>query len=88
MDKTPREIVKYPLLSEKAMNSIERENKLIFIVEREADKETIKEAVEELYNIEIKEVNTLNDMKGNKRAFVKLTSDYNAMDLATDLQLI
>ncbi len=87
-DKTPRQIIKYPVLSEKAMDSIERENKLIFIVDKEANKTQIKEAVKELYDVEAQKINTLNNMKGQKKALIKLTPDHNAMDLATDLQLI
>ncbi len=87
-EKTPRQIVKYPLLSEKAMDSIERENKLIFIVDEKSNKDKIGKAVEELYDVEVDNVNILNSPKGKKKAFVKLTADHDAMDLATDLQLI
>lgn len=86
--KTPREIIKYPVLSEKAMNAIEIENKLIFIVDNKANKADIKKAIEELYDIEVEDVNVLNTMKNQKKAFVKISSEYDAMDLATDLQLI
>ncbi len=84
----PRNIIKYPLLSEKAMNAIEMENKLVFIVKQNSSKKQIKNAVEELYDVEVEEINTLNTMENKKKAFVKLTADHNAMDLATDLQLI
>lgn len=86
--KTPREIIKYSVLSEKAMNAIEIENKLIFIVDNKANKADIKKAIEELYDIEVEDVNVLNTMKNQKKAFVKISSEYDAMDLATDLQLI
>jgi len=87
-EQKPRNIIKYPLLSEKAMNAIEMENKLVFIVEQKSSKKQIKNAVEELYDVEVEEINTLNTMENKKKAFVKLTQDHNAMDLATDLQLI
>ncbi len=88
MNKTPREIIKYPLLSEKAMDAIDRENKLIFIVDAEANKEQIKKAIEELYDVKVERINTLNTIKGKKKAMVKLEKEHSAMDLATDLQLI
>lgn len=88
IEKTARETIRYPVLSEKAMNSIEMENKMVFVVDPKAGKKRIKEAVEELYEVEVKDVNTLHTMKNKKKAFVKLTEDHNAMDLATDLQLI
>ncbi len=83
-----REIVKYPLLSEKAMNAIELENKLVFIVKQNTNKKQIKKAIEKLYEVEVEDVKTLNTMKNEKKAFIKLKPDHNAMDLATDLQLI
>lgn len=88
MTETPRKIIHYPLLSEKAMDSIERENKLIFIVNKKASKKEIKEAFEELYEVKVKKINTINTMKGNKKALIQLTPEYNAMELATDLQLL
>lgn len=88
MEKTAREIIKYPLLSEKAMDAIDIENKLIFIVDSKATKKQIKEAIEELYDIEVENVNTLNTFKSQKKAMIKLKPEYSAMDLATDLQLI
>lgn len=83
-----RKIIKYPLLSEKAMNAIEMENKLVFIVKQGANKEQIKKSVEKLYEVKVEEVKTLNTMKNEKKAFVKLKPEHDAMDLATDLQLI
>lgn len=81
-------VVQYPLLSEKAVGMIERENKLVFIVDKEATKTQIKKAVEELYNVKVASVNTLISMKGIKKAYVKLKPEYKAIDLATKLRII
>jgi len=81
-------VVKYPLLSEKAVNLVEKENKLIFIVDKSATKEQIKKTVEELYNVEVEKVNTSINSKGQKRAFVKFKKDKAAIDLATKLNII
>lgn len=81
-------VVKYPLLSEKAVGAIEKENKIVFIVEKNATKTQIKKAVEELYDVKVAGVNTLISMKGIKKAYVKLKPEYKAIDLATKLRII
>lgn len=80
--------VKYPLLTEKSVNLIERENKFIFAVENNATKPEIKKAVEALYDVKVESVNTVITTKGEKRAFVKLIGENAASDLATKLNII
>jgi len=81
-------VVKYALLTEKAVDLIEKENKLIFRVERNATKAEIKKAVEELYKVQVDKVNTAIDMRGNKKAFVKLGKGSSASDIATKLNIL
>ena len=84
----PNETVLYPLISEKAVNLIESENKIVFIVNKMANKPTIKKAVEALYSVKVDRINVLNDRKGRKSAIVKLTNQFKADDLATKLGVI
>ena len=81
-------VVKYPLLTEKAVGAIEKENKLVFIVRKNATKPEIKKAVERLYNVKVKSVNTMISMKGLKKAYVKLRPEFNAINIATKLRII
>ena len=81
-------VVKYPLLTEKAVDLIEKENKLVFIVDKKATKNEIKKDVERLYNVKIIQVNTSIDMRGNKRAFVKLAKEQSASEVATQLHIL
>jgi large subunit ribosomal protein L23 len=67
---------------------IENENKLVFIVRREANKNDIAKAVKELYEVEVKEINTLIDRQGNKKAFVKLKKGFNASEVAIKLGIL
>jgi len=67
---------------------IERENKIVFIVDRRATKKDIKRAVEELYQVEVEKVNTLITREGTKKAFVKLAPEYSATDLAIRLGIL
>ena len=82
------EIVKYPLLSEDAVNLLEAENKITFIVDARSDKHDIKRAIQELYEVRVEKVSTLLTPEGEKKAFVKLTSDFKAADLAVRLGIL
>ncbi|MCD4740377.1 50S ribosomal protein L23, partial [archaeon] len=69
-------------------NLIEKENKFVFVVDKNANKQEIKKEIEELYNLEVTSVKTLISMKGEKREFVKLKKKNAASELATKLNLI
>ncbi len=81
-------IIKYPVSTEKAVRIMESENKLIFVVDKKAKKAEIKGALEKLFKIKIVKVNTLNTPKGEKRAYVKLSPETPAIDVATQLGLM
>ena len=61
-------IIKKPLVTENTFDLIEDHNKLVFIVERKANKYQIKEAVEKLYEVKVVKINTLIHSNGNKKA--------------------
>ncbi|MCL2072857.1 MAG: 50S ribosomal protein L23 [Marinilabiliaceae bacterium] len=58
MSNTGHIIIK-PLVTEKMTNLSEKLNKFGFIVRRDANKIEIKKAVEEMYNINVLDVNTM-----------------------------
>lgn len=78
-------IILYPLMTEKAVDQIEGQNKLTFIVNLKANKYKVKRAVEELYEVKVDKVNLLITSKGLKKAFVKLKPEFKASDLAIKL---
>lgn len=80
-------IVKYPLSTEKSVKLMESENKLVFVVDKRANKQEIKKQIEEQFNVKVIKVNTL-IQKGIKKAFAKLDSKTPAIDVATKLGLI
>jgi ribosomal protein uL23 len=82
------EIIFYPLMTESASLMVERDNKLIFIVNLKAGKAEIKKAVEELYEVKVAKVNLLVTPQGEKKAFVKLTSEFKASDVAIKLGIL
>ena len=81
-------IIKYPLSTEKSLRLMESENKLIFVVERDADKKSIKRAIEEMFKVQVIKVNTLIDTKGRKRAYVQFSQETPAIDIATNMGLM
>jgi large subunit ribosomal protein L23 len=78
-------IIKKPLITEKTFDLIEKENKLVFIVKKKANKNQIKKAIEKLHNVKVIKVNTIITPKGEKKAFVKLHPENSAQDIAIDL---
>ena len=78
-------IIKKPLVTEKTFDLIEKENKLVFIVDRKANKNQIKKAIEKIHNVKVIRVNTMITPNGDKKAFIKLHPEYSAQDIAIDL---
>ena len=70
------------------MKLIEDSNTLVFIVDIKANKRQIKSAVRDLYNIECEKVNTLITPRGLKKSYVRLSKDYDALDVANRVGVI
>ena len=84
----PYSIIINPLATEKAVRIMESENKLVFIVDRKANKLEIKEAIETLFNVKVDNVNSLILKNGRKKVYATLNKDYKALDIATKLGLM
>lgn len=82
-----QKVVIRPYITERTFEQIERENKLCFIVQDSASKTQIASAVETLYEVEVRGVNTARTLIG-KKAFVRLTEENSAAELATKLGLV
>ncbi|MCX8147185.1 MAG: 50S ribosomal protein L23 [Candidatus Woesearchaeota archaeon] len=81
------EVIKYPLSTEKAVRLMESENKLTFVVDMKATKNDIKNAVEKAFNVKVLKVNTM-IVKGRKKAYIKLSPENPAIDIATQFGLM
>jgi large subunit ribosomal protein L23 len=84
----PNDVISYPLMTESASLMVERDNKLMFIVNLKAGKIDVKKAVEELYEVKVDTVNVLITPQGEKKAFVKLKPEYKASDVAIKLGIL
>ncbi|MBI4576079.1 MAG: 50S ribosomal protein L23 [Planctomycetes bacterium] len=58
--RNPYEVVKRPLITEKAMGQTEYRNQYSFVVARDANKIEIKRAVEQIFDVRVASVNTQN----------------------------
>ncbi|XP_955378.1 60S ribosomal protein l25, putative [Theileria annulata] len=81
-------IVRYPLTTESAMKMIEELNTLVFVVDPRANKAKVAKAVSQLYDITPVHVNTLIRPDGQKKAFVRLSADQDALDVANKIGII
>lgn len=62
-----RNIIKKPIVTEKAAILKEKDNKYTFVVDKNANKYQIKHAVETLFNVKVESVHTSNYLGKNKR---------------------
>eukprot|EP00252_Welwitschia_mirabilis_P022048 TRINITY_DN5836_c0_g1_i1.p1 TRINITY_DN5836_c0_g1~~TRINITY_DN5836_c0_g1_i1.p1 ORF type:complete len:182 (-),score=36.36 TRINITY_DN5836_c0_g1_i1:236-781(-) len=76
------EVLKRFTITEAAVKLIEAHNTLVFTVDKKASKDRIKDAVEMTYGVQTTKVNTSIRPDGTKKAYVKLKSDFDAMDIA------
>ncbi|MBS3051997.1 MAG: 50S ribosomal protein L23 [Candidatus Aenigmarchaeota archaeon] len=82
------EVLKYPNMTEKNVSLVEKENKIVFIVDKRVKKEDIKRAFEELFKVKIEKINTSITREGRKKAFIKLKKEFAAADVAVKLGMI
>jgi large subunit ribosomal protein L23 len=89
----PRDVLLAPVISEKSYGLLD-ENKYTFVVRPDANKTQIKIAVEQVFNVTVLDVNTLNrqgkrkrtragygQRKATKRAIVTLSKDSKPIDV-------
>ncbi len=84
----PYSVILYPLMTESASIMVEKENKLVFVVDLNASKWDVKKAIEQLYEVEVERVNIQITPYGEKKAFVKLSTEFKAADIAIKLGIL
>ena len=73
---------------EKAVRLMESQNILTVVVDFRASKDEIKKAVEKVFKTKAIKVNTLITTKNEKKAYVKLSAETNALDIGAELGVI
>lgn len=65
--KNPHDIIRRPVITEKAADAKDFHNKITFSVDTRVSKPEIKRAVEEAFNVQVEKVNVLNVKRKAKR---------------------
>jgi len=81
------QVIIRPYVTERTFDLIEKQNKLVFLVNESARKRKIRDAVEMLYEVDVLSVKVANTISG-KKAFVRLKGTSSASDLASKLGLV
>jgi large subunit ribosomal protein L23 len=76
-------VIEHPLVTEKAMNLMDFQNKLQFVVALDADKPEIEEAIEAQFDVTIEDVTTMVTAQGTKKATVRLSEGDDAQEVAS-----
>jgi len=76
----PYDIIYHPYVTEKTMNMMEKDNALELVVKRRANKQQIKRAVEKMFEVKVKNINTRITKKG-KHAIVTFMPEFKAEDI-------
>jgi len=84
----PLLLLKKPVTSESAMSRIENSNTLVFIVDVRANKSQIRSAFKRIYDINPAKINTLIKPTGEKKAYIRLAPDTDALDVANKVGLV
>jgi large subunit ribosomal protein L23 len=62
-----RDIIKEPIITEKTASLTQNENTIVFSVDTKANKTQIKQAVENIFDVKVESVNTINATTKKKR---------------------
>lgn len=81
-------LISHPLSTEKTIRLMEAENTLIFIVDKKATKQQIKQAIETLFSVKVARVNTSIGPDAKKKAYIRFAPESPAIDIATKLGLM
>ncbi|GAA0726303.1 large subunit ribosomal protein L23 [Halorubrum trapanicum] len=76
-------LIEHPIVTEQAMNEMDFNNKLLFLVDVDATKPEIKSEVAERYDVGVVGVNTQVTPQGEKKAIVTLSEDDDATEIAS-----
>jgi len=81
-------IIRAPLATDAVMQKIESQNTLVFLCDVRANKTQIKAAVKARWAVDVVKVNTLIRPDGQKKAYVRLTKDHDALELANKIGIV
>jgi large subunit ribosomal protein L23 len=77
------EAIRYPHVTEKTVDKMDFQNKMVFICHSDAAKEDIVAEVEAQFDVETEGINTMITAQGEKKAEIQLTDDHDAQEIAS-----
>ncbi|WP_302081145.1 50S ribosomal protein L23 [Salinibaculum rarum] len=76
-------VIEHPHVTEKAVDKMDFENKMQFIVDIDANKGEIAEDIAAQYDVTVENVTTMVTPQGKKKATVLLSEDDDAQEIAS-----
>jgi len=81
-------VLMYPVSTEKAINMINKDNIITFVVDSRASKAEIKKDFESTFSVKVNSISTMVSPQNTKKAFIRLAPEYKATDIAIKLKLV
>ncbi len=78
----------FPLATEKAINMIERNNVITYIVDHRATRNDVKKEFEDIFKVKVDKVNVMMEPRNRKRAYITVNKQFKASDIALKLKLV
>jgi large subunit ribosomal protein L23 len=76
-------VIEHPHVTEKAVDKMDFQNKMQFIVDLDAEKSEIGDAIEAQYGVTVEGVTTMVTPQGKKKATVQLSAEDDAQEIAS-----
>jgi large subunit ribosomal protein L23 len=81
-------VLRHPYVTEKAMMTLEKENKLQFLVDKDATKKQIKKEIEKTFEQEVRSISTVMTMHGEKKAIISFANEKAAEEILSRLGIM
>ncbi len=81
-------LLRHPYVTEKAIMTLEKENKLQFLVDKDATKKQIKREIEKTFEQEVRGVSTVMTMHGEKKAIISFANEKAAEEILSRLGIM
>ena len=81
-------VLKHPFVTEKAMMMLDKNNKVQFLVSRNATKEQIKREIQKTFGQEVTNVRTIMTTHGQKKAIVSFANNKAAEEILSRLGIM
>jgi large subunit ribosomal protein L23 len=81
-------VLRHPFVTEKAMMTLEKGNKLQFLVDLNASKIQIKKEIEKTFEQEVTGVSTVITMHGEKKAIISFANEKAAEEILSRLGIM